>query len=356
MHGRCARRTNHCKNSLDRIFSVQLPDDFWQLLTLGRNCPTHCQISRGCCQGSCAAIGRQSSKPDSADSIPYIRFRYDGVTRTAPPAILTMSPEESAGLIELSRGSAVVLLIEFLCYIYFFYWTHVDMREDSAGSATHSLPEGLAVIAAPLLYTGMKDTEDFVQEAIKSQRKMRSEREAANNCHPKQDFVVGSSLFNLLLLVIATTSLTLSSLFMFESIHAPTHYLSESFVGLVLMPCVLASLESATDALRSRQGMVWVAEGAFGATIRVSLCVLPVAVLLGWAVGKEMDMVLDGFQVAILTLSVLMVNHVINSISVHWYVANPSSCQANRFCVLQATRIHVSCFLSNLRCCRVLLP
>ncbi|KAM3477671.1 hypothetical protein MY8738_006322 [Beauveria namnaoensis] len=192
------------------------------------------------------------------------------------------------------------------------------MREDSADSATHSLPEGLAVIAGPLLYTGMKDTEDFVQEAIKSQRKMRSEREAANNCHPKQDFVVGSSLFNLLLLVIATTSLTLSSLFMFESIHAPTHYLSESFVGLVLMPCVLASLESATDALRSRQGMVWVAEGAFGATIRMSLCVLPVAVLLGWAVGKEMDMVLDGFQVAILTLSVFMVNHVINSISVHW--------------------------------------
>ncbi|PMB67551.1 Vacuolar calcium ion transporter [Beauveria bassiana] len=112
---------------------------------------------------------------------------------------------------------------------------------------------------------------------------------------------------------------------MFESIHAPTHYLSESFVGLVLMPCVLASLESATDALRSRQGMVWVAEGAFGATIRVSLCVLPVAVLLGWAVGKEMDMVLDGFQVAILTLSVLMVNHVINSISVHCGGSRPDN-------------------------------
>lgn len=40
--------------------------------------------------------------------------------------------EQTDGLMELSHESAVVPIAEFLCYMYCFYWTHVDMREDSA--------------------------------------------------------------------------------------------------------------------------------------------------------------------------------------------------------------------------------
>ncbi|KAJ9129300.1 hypothetical protein NKR23_g12566 [Pleurostoma richardsiae] len=95
--------------------------------------------------------------------------------------------------------------------------------------------------------------------------------------------------------------------------------LSESFVGLVIMPSILASVEHVTTAMRSHKyGIAWIVETAFGSSVRISLFVFPSAILIGWILGVAMDMILDGFQVAVLCLAILLVNHVIHNAFVHW--------------------------------------
>lgn len=208
-----------------------------------------------------------------------------------------------------------MLLLEFFCYIWFFYYTHTEMSED--GSA----PPALSALAIAGLVRSAHARPVFDAAVTESTafQSLKSLREVAKEHHPKNRVMTGYIWFDLGLLACTTVSLVFSSIYLLEAIHAPAHHLSESFVGLVLMPCILASVEYVTDAIRShKEGVAWVAECAFGSSIRISLFVFPVAVIVGWISGAAMDMMLDGFQVAIVALAVLMVNHVIHNAFAHW--------------------------------------
>lgn len=88
------------------------------------------------------------------------------------------------------------------------------------------------------------------------------------------------------------------------------------------MPSILASIEYVTTAIRSRrEGISWIIEVVFGSSLRLSSFVFPIAIIVGWVVGESvMDMVLDGFQVCVLCLITLLINHVILNGIVHWRV------------------------------------
>ena len=50
---------------------------------------------------------------------------------------------------------------------------------------------------------------------------------------------------------------------------------------------------------------------AVGSSIQVSLCLLPVLVLIGWAIGQPMLLFFDTFETITLVISVLLVNFAI---------------------------------------------
>ena len=50
---------------------------------------------------------------------------------------------------------------------------------------------------------------------------------------------------------------------------------------------------------------------ALGSSIQIAIFVLPVLVLVGWAIGKELTLDLDPFLILILTLSVSFVGSVL---------------------------------------------
>jgi Ca2+:H+ antiporter len=52
---------------------------------------------------------------------------------------------------------------------------------------------------------------------------------------------------------------------------------------------------------------------AVGSSMQVALLIIPLTVVLGWGLGKDtMDLSFDGFQVAVLFVSVLLVNYLIS--------------------------------------------
>ena len=51
---------------------------------------------------------------------------------------------------------------------------------------------------------------------------------------------------------------------------------------------------------------------AVGSSIQVSLCILPILVLIGWAIGQPMMLFFDTFETITLVISVLLVNFAIS--------------------------------------------
>lgn len=254
-------------------------------------------------------------------------------------ALFLLFADNTLDLNGLSRGAAIVLLVEFLCYLWFFYYTHREIDDEELPSFQSAMA---VMTGAATTFGTLVPRPESTQAAIP-----KTEPLAANLTGVVVDHVKGSKHYKALsklrneamhhhphglksrrpwyvdlpILAVAGTCLVFSSLFLLEAVHAPSHHwsLSESFVGLVIMPCVLASVEYVSDALRSRkEGIAWVAEGTLGSSIRVSFFVFPVAVILGWVLDTKMDMMFDGFQVTIVALAIFMVNHVVHNDFAHW--------------------------------------
>jgi Ca2+:H+ antiporter len=208
-----------------------------------------------------------------------------------------------------------VLLVEFASYIWFFYYTHTLLDEDQ-------IPDMKPALVAPGLLQASSTTR--VANGNQSLKELRAAAQKAilkNEVNEqKQPY---TTYTNISILICSTPAIIFASIYLLEAVHAPSEKLklSESFVGLVTIPSILATVDHVAAVLRSqREGIAWIIETAFGSSIRISLFVFPLAVIFGWALGVETGMILDGFQVIVLGLALLGVNHVIHNGFADWYV------------------------------------
>ena len=66
---------------------------------------------------------------------------------------------------------------------------------------------------------------------------------------------------------------------------------------------------------------------ALGSSIQIAIFVLPLVVIIGWAIGKPLTLDLDPFLIMILTLSVIHANFVSSDGQSNWWVpASSSAC------------------------------
>jgi Ca2+:H+ antiporter len=271
--------------------------------------------------GTCLLLGGISRQ---RQSYPVVIARTNAqllvvslVSIILPTAFRTWSEgsvaEDHVGPPSISYGSAIVLLLEFASYILFFYYTHCRIDEKEP-----RLQDGLiyaGCLPALINRDAYKDLK--VHESFMTLRELRTaDREDATAASAKPAYVAIS------ILVAGLTAQVFTSIFVVEAIESPSHILglSKSFVGLVVMPMVMSSVEYITAAIRSRkEGIAWIIEVAFGSSIRLTLFVFPLAVLIGWMAGVSgMTMIFDGFQVTMLALTILLVNHVLQNGFLHW--------------------------------------
>ena len=226
------------------------------------------------------------------------------------------SKEDHSSPLSISHGSAIVLILQFASYILFFYHTHVETEENSPSP---SLPDGLIAAGTLPAFLPRDAYNSRVHESLKSLRELRAAAQDSKLHDEKPRYPMYVTIFTLIAGIAAQV---FASIFILESIESPgrSMQLSKSFVGLVVMPLVISSVEHITAALRSRKdGIAWVTEVAFGSCIRITLFVFPLAVIVGWVAGVPgMSMIFDGFQVTILALTILLVNHVIQNGFLHW--------------------------------------
>lgn len=178
------------------------------------------------------------------------------------------SSSTESTILFLSRGTAIILLILYVMYLYFQLKSHADLFEEASdeeagdGGTTESeerllgpIPAGIALVVVTVLVALCAE------------------------------YLVGS----------------------IEGIVEKTG-MSRTFIGLILIPIVGNAAEHATACVVAYKNKMDLAIGvAIGSSLQIALFVTPFLVILGWIIGEPMTLRFETFETIAFFISGLIV-------------------------------------------------
>ncbi|KAL8382661.1 hypothetical protein RB595_006441 [Gaeumannomyces hyphopodioides] len=248
----------------------------------------------------------------------------------------------------LSRGVSVILLVVYAAYLFFQLHTHHEVfseesqkvparpfrrggSSDASNPARHGIAQGLAGVGRGLVGSAItpvdaRQKEHLTNMLLQPAREAAAEREVAaahgggadeDDEEPQLHFLVA-----LALLAGSTIIIAFCAEFLVDSIDYVTSQggISKEFLGLILLPIVGNAAEHATAVSVAIKDKLDLAIGvAVGSSMQVALFLIPLLVMIGWGMGiVAMGLSFDIFQVAVLFVSVLLVNYLIADGKSHW--------------------------------------
>ncbi|EGE02265.1 hypothetical protein TEQG_01305 [Trichophyton equinum CBS 127.97] len=233
-----------------------------------------------------------------------------------PTAFHTWSGNGEAGIAEISRGTSVILLVVYGAYLFFQLKSHasifnapsekVEKRSKSKKVEDGDASKGIAQIGAGFSASMGGQNAQQIPVVV-----------------PQEEEEPQLSIYVAVFTLCASTALVaLCAEAMVSSIDAITTSggISETFVGLILLPIVGNAAEHATAVTVAAKDKMDLSIGvAVGSSMQIALLVLPLLVVIGWIAGKDdMTLYFDGFQVTVLFVTVLLVNYLIQDGKSHW--------------------------------------
>jgi Ca2+:H+ antiporter len=96
-------------------------------------------------------------------------------------------------------------------------------------------------------------------------------------------------------------------------------HISKSFIGIILLPIVGNAVEHVTAVKVALNDKMELAMGvAVGSATQVSLFVVPVVVIAGWAMGQPMTLAFPQFEIMIYLMSIVIVYAIIADGKSNW--------------------------------------
>jgi len=195
---------------------------------------------------------------------------FENASVTLEQAYAAQNLKTETKLLEVSRGTAIVLIILYITYLLFQLYTHKSLFEES-----------------------------------------ESEEEIAK-VHPA---------VSISLLVFVTVLVGICSEFLVGSIEGIIEAtpLTETFTGLILLPIVGNAAEHLTAVSVAYKNKMDLSIGvAIGSSVQIALLVTPVLVIIGWCIDMPMSLYFEPFQTVIMFMSVLVVYAVVNDGESNW--------------------------------------
>ncbi|KAF2091463.1 putative vacuolar cation/proton exchanger 2 [Saccharata proteae CBS 121410] len=173
-------------------------------------------------------------------------------------------------ILSISRGTAIILFISYFVYVWFQARSH------------HGLYD-----------------EVFEQDELKDRDRQKD--------LTKDKLTLFESLTAL---AISITCVSMIAVFLVEEIHfiVEARKISDSFIGLILVPLVEKAAEhlTAVDEAYDNQ-MNFALAHVLGACIQTALLNTPLVVFVGWGLGKGMDLQFETFDAIVLILAIAVV-------------------------------------------------
>jgi len=176
--------------------------------------------------------------------------------------------ETNDNILLLSHGTAIILLILYILYLYFQLYSHHNLFAD-----------------------------------VESQ-----------GGDEEEDEVLLSPVAAGIALVVVTVMVAICAEFLVDSIDSivESAHISKTFVGLILIPIVGNAAEHVTAVVVAYKGKMDLAINvAIGSSMQIALFVTPFLVILGWIMHQPMTLHFQGFETIIFFISVLIVNYLI---------------------------------------------
>ncbi|KAI9199805.1 Sodium/calcium exchanger protein-domain-containing protein [Polychytrium aggregatum] len=178
-------------------------------------------------------------------------------------------PESAQLVLDLSRGTAIVLLVIYILYLYFQLKTHADLYEgdDEDEPASIKFPAAVALlVVVTLLIAGCAE---YLVESI--------------------EFI------------------------------SKDWKLNQTFVGLILLPIVGNAAEHVTAVTAAVKNKMDLSLGvAIGSSMQIALFVTPICVLAGWLIDQPMSLSFNILETAVIFVSIYVVNSLISDGKSNW--------------------------------------
>ncbi|EEH16335.1 calcium/proton exchanger [Paracoccidioides brasiliensis Pb03] len=200
-------------------------------------------------------------------------------------AALTNSKSDTHGnILILSHGTAIILLILYVMYLYFQLKSHTHLFEKENDHNNADAVNGIE---------GGERGEQVVEDDESDQEERILNPWAAA-----------------IVLCIVTVAVSICAEFLvgtINSIVADAH-ISKTFIGLILIPIVGNAAEHVTAIVVAYKNKMDLAIGvAIGSSLQIALFVTPFLVILGWIMGRDMTLHFHSFETVTFFLSQLVV-------------------------------------------------
>ncbi|KAJ7474704.1 Sodium/calcium exchanger protein-domain-containing protein [Mycena latifolia] len=209
--------------------------------------------------------------------------------------------EEVPVLLQLSRGSAIILILIYIAYLFFQFYSHSHLFLSTEKSPRSSLTSTRSDTFLPV-HTSPSPSPSSEFGEIE---------------HPKLNTPAA------LLVLVATTGLAYLTaehlVAALEGLVAAHPGVSEKWLTLVVIPVVSNAAEHVTAVVVARKGKFDLAMSvAIGSCIQIALFVVPVLILVAWGMGKPLTLLFDSLETLVLFLSVLLIKFAVEDGRAHW--------------------------------------
>lgn len=198
-------------------------------------------------------------------------------------------------ILSFSRATAVVLLLIYLIFLYFQLWTHPHVFLDEKDDVDHDTYGDS--IEEPL----QQQVDEATGEASESQEE--DDRPSASDVYSA-----------IATLIISAALITKCTQYFIGSLDktAQSLHITKTFIAIFLIPLASNAPELSQVVAASKQRKINFAIGVIiGSILQIALLVLPLLVVIGWYMGRAMDLYFETSQTYILLLAVLSVNQVL---------------------------------------------
>lgn len=210
---------------------------------------------------------------------------------------LTKEPNFDS-ILQLSRATAIVILILYIMYIYFQFFSHHKLFTEEGNERSTESTEGPQ--ASQVSHTNGRN-------ATTAPNGTSSSSETQHN-----PVLTRNQAAAVLLLTTVFVSFCADYLVGTIDNIVDAAGLSKTFIGLILIPIVGNAAEHVTSVVVAIEGKMNLAVNiALGSGLQIALLVTPLLVILGWIIGQPMSLYFQTFETVVFFVSVLVANYLI---------------------------------------------
>ncbi|KAI7863271.1 Sodium/calcium exchanger protein-domain-containing protein [Spinellus fusiger] len=203
-------------------------------------------------------------------------------------------------ILTISRSIAIILLVIYFSYLFFQLKTHNHLFLESSQENVYR-------------------AHHYSQQFIHDREANVPVRVFTEN--EKIEFPQMPIWMSILLLLLITLMISVCAESLVSAIEIVIEewHISQTFIGLIILPIVGNAAEHVTAVTVAMKNKMDLALSvAIGSSIQIALFVTPVMVLVGWALNVNMSLYFNIYETVILFVTVLMVNYLIMDGKSNW--------------------------------------